>query len=141
MHFHGAPLQGWKLFAEAHNLQAGEEVCFEAFGPSRLVVKRVQSRAVPEPPPISLSRKLPDSPLLGNACSKSLKSGDFSSPSRHSSWMSYQVDSPKQARAEKCSISTQMDWRSAILGSGIVQEQHLVMMSLPLKAPHSPPSA
>lgn len=36
-------LQGWKLFAEAHKIQAGDQVSFELITPRRMVVQIIRA--------------------------------------------------------------------------------------------------
>ena len=40
-----ACLQGWRLFAEAHDVQPGDQVSFELVGPKRLVVQVISTEA------------------------------------------------------------------------------------------------
>lgn len=74
-------LQGWKLFAEAHNLQAGDQISFELIGERRLVVKCIQAAGGEKP--YFAVRSQPERPSpTESQPSKSPRLHTSSSPSR-----------------------------------------------------------
>ena len=50
-------LQGWRLFAEAHKMQAGDQVAFELVGERRLVAQIIKSADPGQYPPMSSSQR------------------------------------------------------------------------------------
>ena len=50
-------LQGWRLFAEAHKMQAGDQVAFELVGERRLVAQVIKSADPGQYPPLSSSQR------------------------------------------------------------------------------------
>ena len=66
-------LQGWKLFAEAHRVQAGDQVSFELVSPHRMIVQVIRPVEAASP-----SNSPPD--LREGSPQKSAKQTETSSP-------------------------------------------------------------
>ena len=68
-----ALLQGWKLFAEAHRVQAGDQVSFELVSPHRMIVQVIRPVEAASP-----SNSPPD--MREGSPQKSAKQTETSSP-------------------------------------------------------------
>jgi hypothetical protein len=61
-------VQGWRLFAEAHKVQAGDQVAFELVSENRLVAQVIKhADANQAPRPVSQKRKFVPGPRAPNS--------------------------------------------------------------------------